>query len=45
MLENMENILENMENILKDRISKQNILEKHFLDNKDNVRILPKILH
>jgi hypothetical protein len=41
----MENILENMENILNDRISKQNILEKNFLDYKDNVRISPKLLH
>jgi hypothetical protein len=38
-------MLENMENILNDRISKQNILEKHFLDHKDNVRISPKLLH
>jgi hypothetical protein len=38
----MENILENMENILNDRISKQNILEKYFLDHKE---IPPKLLH
>ena len=41
----MENILENMENILNDRILKQNIVENHFLDHKDNVRISPKLIH
>ena len=41
----MENIFENMETILNDRISKQNILEKHFIDHKDNVRMSPKLLN